>query len=132
MKDFIRKIFGAPKLNTPKKVAVGFKAQFKNAKNAEWSQKGSTWEVLFYSEDHEAIAVFDGSGQLLEKRINISIDALPPKVNNVVSQLGEIMNAIKINGGATVKYEIIHRDSSLIRYVAYVTDEGILVSNNKL
>ncbi len=132
MKEFIKKIFGKTSLNTPKSVLIVFKAMFKNAKSAEWSQRGQHWEVLFYWEDHETIAIFDGVGALLEKRINISIDTLPPNVHKVTSQFGEIMNAIKINGGPTIGYEIIHRDANLIRYVAYVTDEGVLVSNNKL
>jgi len=132
MKDFIKKIFGPARINTPKAVLVGFKVRFKNAKNAEWSQRGEYWEVLFYWEDHETIAIFDDSGKLIEKRININIDALPPSVNAVAIQLGEVMNAIKINSTESVGYEIIHRDANLIRYIALVTDEGVLVSNNQL
>ena len=132
MKDFIKKIFGPARLNTPKAVLVGFKGQFKNAKNAEWSQRGQHWEVLFYWKDHETIAIFDGSGELIEKRINISIDTLPSGVNAAVSQFGEVMNAIKINNTTSVGYEIIHRDAELIRYIALITEDGVLVSNNKL
>ncbi len=132
MREFIKKIFSQKKLNTPKPVLQGFKKRFKDAKSAEWSQRGAHWEVLFYSEDHETIAIFDAAGELIEKRINIGINALPTNVNDIASQLGEIMNAIKINGGPTTAYEIILRDTNLIRYVAYVTHEGVLVSNNKL
>jgi len=132
MKDFIKKIFGPARLNAPKTVLTGFKVRFKNAKNAEWSQRGQHWEVLFYWEDHETIAIFDVSGELIEKRININIDTLPPSVNAVASKLGEVMNAIKINSIDSVGYEIIHRDANLIRYIALLTDEGVLVSNNPL
>ncbi len=132
MKDFIKKIFGQTRLHIPKAVLVGFKSRFKNAKSAEWSQRGQQWEVLFYWKDHETIAIFDASGELTEKRINISIDTLPPGVNATASQLGEVMNAIEINSRNSVGYEIIHRDANLIRYVAFVSDDGVLVSNHQL
>lgn len=132
MKEFISKIFNQSEPEIPRPVKQGFRGHFKKAKNEEWIQKGQNWEVVFYLDKRENIAVFDEAGNLIEKRTNITNGPVPEQILKCALALGEIMNVISISGRQGNSYEFIVRDKELIRHLALISEDGKVVSFSKL
>lgn len=126
MKLLVEKIFKNPSSHIPRKVRQSFLKLFKSAKNAEWSDKEDNWEVIFYQDTREYIALFDKNGNLLEQRSSINLTSVPRSIFEHVKLIGEMMNCIEISDGIISSYEVIYRDKDLTRHLAVFDSEGNL------
>jgi hypothetical protein len=130
--NLFAKIIKAAVVRVPSAVREGFKVNFSDTKNAEWSRHHSLFEVIFYHEGREKIARFDGEGTLLEYRINMQLGTIGALVQQKVSLEGEIMNCIELHSVDTVKYEFIVRDTELVRYLLLTDITGNKIRKEKL
>ena len=108
-----------------------FNAQFENAVNIDWFNKGDCFEAIFYLDHLEHLALFDLTGVLLEYSVNLPSDLLPENIRVVAMQKGEIMNAVLKNRADLIQYEVIARDLALDRFLLLVTENGILIEEKR-
>ncbi len=100
--------------------------------NIDWSEKEAKFEAIFYQDDIEYIAMFDQQGLLEKYTMYLTPDLLPVAIKTHMDQLGEIMNAVLINEGNQLLYEVIIRDANLKRYVLMVDQLGKVLEERKL
>lgn len=122
--DLLNKIFGITYLGVSKKVRQSFAQRFPGARNVEWTVQKEFAEAIFYDQDIEKIVRFDHDGKLIETRINISPLNVPENVRENIQRKFEIMNCIAVYSNESVNYELIIRDTQLIRYLALADAEG--------
>jgi hypothetical protein len=96
--------------------------------NIEWFKKSDFYEAIFYLENKEYIAHLSLDGKLRDYRVNRLTTELPVFIENQIKPRGEIMNVVSIHSGNDVRYEVIFRDSKLIRYLAMFDNSGIETS----
>ena len=114
--DFLTKIFKRAETRTPKLVKNSLLKHFPEAKNVEWGRYSDLFEAMFYDEDVEKIARFDQNGKLVECRINASFTDIPSFVKSNIEHDYEIMSCIVVYASDSMNYELIVRNSELIRY----------------
>ncbi len=51
---------------------------------------------------------------------------LPGNIIDIVRKKGELMNAVMINKGNSITYEIIFRDTDLVRSVMLLNEKGVI------
>ena len=132
MKNFIKKVLVGNKTLPAEECIKSFNMNFTEAINVEWFKKAEHYEAIFYNNKIECIALFHLNGTLLEYRQNIPIGYLPEIIKDVAQSKGEIMNTVLTNKGNMLEYEIIIRNSTLIRYCLNVSEFGEIVSEKKL
>jgi len=114
--DFLRNLFNRGEARTPKTLKNSLLKHFPKAKNVEWSRYNELYEAMFYDEEVEKIARFDQNGKLVECRINTSFTEIPSFVKSNIEPDYEIMSCIVVYASDNMNYELIVRNSELIRY----------------
>ena len=119
-------------INPPEIVKNAFKNCFYNPLNVEWYKLSDKFEVVFYEDELEKIAIFDEEGILLEENVNLGIELLPAQVKITARKYGEIMNMIRIKRNNDILFEIIYRDNELLRYLLLIDKDGRVLKKEKL
>ncbi|MGV8091507.1 MAG: hypothetical protein AB2L24_06520 [Mangrovibacterium sp.] len=133
VKNFFLKILSGNKgTNIPQAVKESFGNQFDNPLNTEWSKTEGHYEAVFYKDELEHIASYKTNGEFLNLKINLQLSTVPKPILKTVKAHGELMNAIAIHEKNTVQYELIVRDSNLIRYFLLVSSSGEVLEKEKL
>lgn len=133
MDDLIKNIFSGSGVKAPGAVEQALFSRFGNeVLSVEWSQREDYFEAVFYYEQLEHIARFLSTGYLLEYRVNLSPESLPSKQKENISTLGEVMNVVEIHRSSDLLYEVIVRDSDLVRSEVIIDRDGVLVSSRLL
>lgn len=131
--DFLRNIFRRRTARIPRKVLHSLKKHFPNAKNVEWNKTDDMiFEAAFYDEDIEKLAKFTSSGFLTEIRINTDINTVPALVRNSIDPGLEVMNCILVFTSENTFYELIVRNSELVRYLLIIDALGHVIRMEKL
>lgn len=130
--EFIRKIFETGGIQPPEVCSQSFKDCFPEALSQEWHDKKDHFEVIFYRNDLEHIALFGMDGSLMEYRQNLPYNRLPLHIRELLAGKGEIMNAVLKNKGNLIEYELITRDSATERFQLIISEEGQIVLEKKL
>lgn len=131
MEDLIKNLVNARSVCPPDAVLNKLSSIFDDVVNIEWCKKNDTYEAIFYSKSIEHIARFNKKGNLIDYRINLAVNGLPPHLVKAGGDK-EIMNVVEIHEESKILYELIVRDKQLIRYVRLCTKEGELISENVL
>ncbi len=124
MHNFIKKIVEGSHILPNKSCLTAFQHNFSDAVYTEWYEKNGMFEAIFYQHNLEHIATFNPEGELLEYRQNLPIEFLPGHVRYKAGEEGEIMNALLINKGNLLEYEIIVRNGELVRHVLKISEVG--------
>jgi hypothetical protein len=132
MMNFFSKIFGDSIFSPPELVKNSLKERFPSVINVEWNKSGDIYEAIFYKDNIECIANFDRSGLLIVYKMFLSEGYLPQNIKSTMAGKGEIMNAVMINKGNSITYEIIYRDSELIRYLMLFSELGVILEERVL
>lgn len=132
MSEFSRNIIGNAGDTPPENISRSLAEKFPGAINIEWTHKTEYFEALFYLEQIEYIAIFSPGADLMEYRMFLPEDYLPAIIRKKLSAFGEIMNAVLINKGNRIIYEIIYRDTDLNRYMVYLTNLGRVIKKEIL
>jgi hypothetical protein len=130
--EFLKKIFGSRHETAPAKVTSSLSGHFMGATSIEWSWHHDLWEAIFFHEEITKMARFSNSGKLLEYRVNIEPDLIPSPIMEAASQEWEIMNCIAVYSSTGLTYELIVRDSDLIRYQLWIDSLGNRIRFDKL
>lgn len=132
MMNFFSKIFGDSIFSPPEIVKDSLKVRFPAVINVEWNKTGDIYEAIFYKDNIECIANFDRSGTLIVYKMFLSEDFLPQNIKSTMLGKGEIMNAVMINKGNSITYEIIYRDKELVRYLMLFSEIGVILEERVL
>lgn len=109
MDNLFDKILHGDRINPPDICSEAFNITFPEVKNVEWHKRPTDYEAVFYKDSIEYIANFDQAGKLLKYKMNISPTLLPEAIRQQFPAPFELMNAILINEGNDIKYELIVR-----------------------
>jgi len=133
IKNFFQKIFIHHKeIQVPSDIQQHFHEEFSDSINAEWQKNEEVYEVVFYHNEHENIAIYQKDGSLLSLKINLVLEELPDQIRLGGQEYGELMNAIKIEQKNEIQYELIVRDEMLVRYSLLLNEEGGLLHKKQL
>ena len=133
VKNFFQNILSANKgTHVPAPVRENFARQFDQPLNTEWQKAGEQFEAVFYKDELEHIARYQKDGKMSCLKINLPLGTLPPDLVEATKQHGEIMNAISNECEGNLKYELIVRDSELIRYFLLLGPTGEVLEKEKL
>lgn len=132
MKNIFSKIFKFSNVSLPPEVTDSFLEKFGDSINIEWLQTDDFFEAIFYLDDIEHIAHFDSSGKLLNLKKNLSLQSTPEHIKEKAILHGELMNVIEISEDEVVGYELIVRDTDLIRFSLLLNEKGGLIHKSKL
>jgi hypothetical protein len=132
MKNILSKLFKFTNIHLPPPVKAAFSEKFGESINVEWLQIDEFYEAIFYHDDIEHIARFDASGNVINVKRNLSIQAIPVHINEKATQHGELMNVIEISEKEIVAYELIVRDETLTRFSLLLNERGGLIHKSKL
>lgn len=130
--SFFSKIFRKPAFLPPENVQKTFKELFPDVINIEWTLVNSNYEVIFYKDQVECIAIFNNEAFLLIHKMFLSEDYLPQTIKNRIITKGEIMNVVMINQGNLITYEIIYRDLDLNRFMIKFDILGNIIDEQSL
>jgi len=132
MKSILKYLLPGKKSVAPKKVLASFKMMFGSSINIEWEKVQNEFEAIYYFEGIEQIARFNGNGDLLSLKRNLTIHTVPAEIAAIAKTYGEIMNVIEMKLGDTLNFEIIYRNESLIRFSLLLDENGKVLSHNTL
>ena len=133
MKKFFTKFIEGSSILPPDMISTAFILNFPGALNAEWyNRKEGGFEVIFYNDDIEHIAIFDSQGVLNEYKKSLPETYMPEKIKSELESKGEIMNVVMINHGNRITYEVIIRDRQFIRSLLLLNEWGEIQSERKL
>lgn len=132
MNNFFEKIFKPGKLHVPSRVLSTFLADHKSAYNCEWSKQNNFFEVIFYHNDQECIAIYTENAKQVGLKRNLKLESAPKMLLQALDQQWELMNLLEITEAEVLHYECIVRDKDLVRYALYINSDGQIVSNERL
>jgi hypothetical protein len=124
MEDFIKNVMDGGKIDPPEECKEGFRENFSDAIREEWFAKKDWFEVIFYRDQLEHIALFSKDGILQEYKANLPRELLPEAIKKQFEENWEIMNSLLHNRGNSIEYELIIRDEDLTRYLVILTEFG--------
>lgn len=127
MIDFFKEGIQPKKCDPSDGILEAFHLNFEEAINVEWTEKKTKYEAIFYKENMEYIALFEKSGGLERYQVNLRRDLVPIAIIQKMEEMGEIMNAVLINEGNNIQYEIIICDSKMNRHLVFVSQSGNVV-----
>ncbi|MEQ8581586.1 hypothetical protein [Marinoscillum sp.] len=128
----MKKVIDGNEVTPPASCLLTFDKNFPKAISIDWSEREAKFEAIFYQEDIEYIAVFHPQGLLEKYTMYLTPELLPVSIKTHMDQLGEIMNAVLINEGNQLLYEVIIRDADLKRYMLIVDQLGKILEERKL
>lgn len=129
---FLKKVIQGQGVEPTSVCLEAFKQNFKHSVNVEWFDKGDYFEVIFYKDHIEHIAIFHKNGILKEYKLYLPNECLPEKIKIFMESKGEIMNSVMKNKGNRIEYEVIYRDLDLNRFIVLLTDLGDIMDERKL
>lgn len=132
MKEFLKRVLLGNGDKPSELCLRSFNQYFTDAINVEWFRKEDHFEVIFYKDNLEHIAIFSHTGVLIEYRHSLPPAYLPDPVKTSAGSKGEIMNAVVKNKGNNIEYEVIVRSNALTRYMINLTGLGKLLEEKKL
>lgn len=131
-KDFFKSFFEKNIIRIPKEVLETFKDKFPFAYNVEWHKHKDCFEAIFYDNEIEIISKFNKEGIWIETSTNRDVSEIPENIRASAEIYGEIMNSIEFESPDSRKYEIIVRDTQLIRYLLIVNENGEIQKNDPI
>lgn len=132
MEEFLEKLIKGGGVDPPVNVSKIFSINFPDAMNVEWSREGADYEAVFYLNAIEHIALIDENGNLLQYKMSLQEPNLPGLILDNVHKKGELMHAVLINSGNTIRYECIIRDRELKRWLLLYDDLGNVLTEKLL
>lgn len=132
MEDFLKRVIEGTGIAPTARCAEAFESNFAGAINADWAQKEDKYEVVFYKDNIEYIALFDAEGTLEKYKMYLTKELLPVSIQMDLSAEREIMNVVLINEGNYILYEVIVRDYELRRFLVLVDQLGKILSETPL
>ena len=131
--NLLNKIISGSNTVPPKLINDVFLKEYNNAINTEWFIKEDFYEAIFYLNEIEHIVRYNNSGVLIDKRKNMFIKDIPNHIKEVASNKGEIMNTVEISYPQDEpKYNIIVRNSDLIRFILLINNYGEIIEEKML
>lgn len=127
MEDFIKKVMDGGRIDPPEECKEAFREHFSSAIRVEWYAKKEFYEVIFYRDHMEHIALLSRDGTLQEYKVNLPKEYLPETIKKHMEEKWEIMNCLLHNKGNSIEYELIVRDENLTRYLLILSETGNLV-----
>jgi hypothetical protein len=102
----------------PSIVKDAFKNNYKDAKDIEWEKEDANFEVEFEIGETDQSIVYDPTGIIIEKELEIKVKELPSAVGDYIANNykdKKIKEATKITSASgTVTYEAEIKDKDLI------------------
>lgn len=132
MNNFLKKVIEGSGITPPSICLEAFNLNFNNAINVEWFDRKTSFEVIFYKDNLEHIAIFDTSGALIEYKLFLPVEFLSEAIKSFLESKGEIMNVVLINKGNRIEYEAIVRNKDLTRFLILLSDLGKIIEEKKL
>ncbi len=132
MKYFSKKMIEAGSDSPGKKFSDTLAIHFNETLNVEWHPVVEGYEAIFYCDGTEYIACFDGDANLVNYRFSLSDGFLPEIIKLETERSGEIMNAVLINHGNAIHYEIIIRDDNNRRFMLLISERGKTLEQRQL
>jgi len=132
MENYFKKILNDDSITPPETISRALHDNFKNPVWIEWFIRGDQYEAIFYADNTEHIALLDKNGILLSFRINLPSLLLPLPIADQIERHGELMNSILQNTKGIIEYEVIVRDSKLVRYIINFDQKGTLLNKSEL
>jgi len=132
MIEIIKNMFISSKKKIPSVVEKALFFQFPEAINIDWQIIDNGYEAIFYNKEVEYIAKISKSGKLYEYKKNLNAKEVPLPIQNYCINLGEIMSAIAIYTINDIIYELIIRNTSMIRFLLLFDINGNLLNKNQL
>ena len=124
MAEFLKRMMDDGQCEPPDSCLAAFRNAYPGATGAEWHHTNDCFESVFYEDKLEHIARFDANGKLLDHKVFLPDMLLPAKIRKLVAGRGEIMNAVLINKGNRIEYEVIVRDAQLNRKLVSFSQSG--------
>lgn len=116
----------------PDSIQKAFKAQFQRAINVEWNTNPDGFEAIFYLLEVEHIAKLSLEGQLMEFKKNLCVKEIPELIRLKSISYGEIMSAIIIDNGSSIKIELVMQNSQMLRHLLLYDEAGTLLNSTVL
>jgi hypothetical protein len=132
MNDFVKKVIEGKGITPSTNCLQTFNQNFETAINVDWFDRGDYFEAVFYKDNIEHIVKIDYLGTLLEYKQFLPDGYLPESIKIKLENRGEIMNAVLINKGNTIEYEVILRDGEFNRFLITLTDMGKILEDKIL
>jgi len=132
VENFFKNILNDNTITPPEPILNHFQKKFANAVFVEWYSDNEFYEAIFYEDDFERIAKYDLDNNFINVKTNISPNLLPESIKEKDLSYGELMNCIIIDNKKEKDYEIIYRDSELIRYLLFLDQNGTEIKHQKL
>ena len=132
MSDFFHKLISGDAILPPDPVQASLYRRFENPTKVEWYLRDKCYEAVFYVNTREYLARFSQDGELLDHKVNLTLDSLPARILRSAGSRGEIMNAVAIHSGKDLRYEIIYRDEDLKRYLMLLDSNAAILSEKLL
>ncbi len=124
MAEFLKRMMDDGQCEPPDSCLAAFRSAYPGATGTEWHHANGFYESVFYEDKLEHIARFDSTGKLLDHKMFLPDMLLPAKIRKLVAGRGEIMNAVLINKGNRIEYELIVRDAQLNRKLISFSQSG--------
>lgn len=132
MDKLLKQLVDGTGVTPPPLCAQSFASKYPQAINPEWQIRGERFEVIFHLETTEYVAEFDSNGLLVKYTMQLTVESLPGFVSNQLSQKGELMNAVLVNEGNQISYEIIYRNADLSRFMMVLDQSGNIITEKEL
>ena len=132
MKDFIEQVKSGSGTLPPAVCSESLITEFGKPLGEEWFSAGDNYEVVFYHDNIEHIALFSIEGKMLEHKYNLDVELLPSSIARLLPVGNELMNVVSITRDTHTEYEIIHRNSTLDRFLFLITDKGEILLEKEL
>lgn len=132
MEQLLENLINENRFTPPDHCLKVFNDQFRGAVRTEWIEKANGYEAVFYKDNLEHIALYRPDGKLIEYKRSLSPEYLPDAIKTSLKGQGEIMNAVLVNKGNSIEYEIIIRDKTRIRNLVLFSDQGRVIEERIL
>ena len=132
MEQLLENLIKGDRFTPPDHCLKAFKDQFRGAVRTEWIEKASGYEAVFYKDNLEHIALYKPDGKLIEYKKSLSPEYLPDALKSSLKGKGEIMNAVLINKGNSIEYEVIIREKTQTRHLVLFSDQGRVIEERNL
>lgn len=132
MAEYLKRMMDDGRCEPPESCLAAFRTAYPGATGTEWHQTNGNYESVFYEDKLEHIARFDSSGKLLDHKMFLPELLLPAKIRKTMEGRGEIMNAVLINRGNRIEYEVIVRDKQLNRKLVCFSQSGLPLGEREL
>lgn len=116
----------------PDSILKAFEAHFQKAINVEWNTSSDGFEAVFYLLEVEHIAKFSLEGHLMEFKKNLWVKEIPELIRLKSKSYGEIMSAIIIDNGSSIKIELVTQNSQILRHLLLYDEAGTLLNSTEL